>query len=134
VFFFSFLEKMLRLQEISDPSFGSIFFRAPRERSLFHAHSGNRQEWTYALRSAPEHDPETSDSRVLDSAASAAFDAWPGHALGGLSKSDRWLVEQLFLRDRTEADIATQVGVTQQAISKRKRAIVMQLRATSIEP
>jgi DNA-directed RNA polymerase specialized sigma subunit len=32
------------------------------------------------------------------------------------------------LRDRTEADIATEIGITQQGISKRKRAIVMQLR------
>jgi hypothetical protein len=32
------------------------------------------------------------------------------------------------LGDRTEADIATQIGITQQAISKRKRAIVLQLR------
>jgi DNA-directed RNA polymerase specialized sigma subunit len=32
------------------------------------------------------------------------------------------------LRDRTEADVAAQIGITQPAISKRKRAIVMQLR------
>jgi DNA-directed RNA polymerase specialized sigma subunit len=80
------------------------------------------------LRFAPEYDPESSDSRQLDSSASAALDACPKHALARLSKSDRWLVEQLFLKDRTEVDIATQIGITQQAISKRKRAMVMQLR------
>jgi hypothetical protein len=75
-----------------------------------------------------EYDPESFDRRQLDSAASAAFDPCPRHVLARLSKSDLWLIEQLFLKDRTEADIATQIGITQQAISKRKRTIVMQLR------
>jgi hypothetical protein len=72
------------------------------------------------MRLAPKYDPESSDSRRLDSAAC------PGHALAlaRLSRSDLWIIEQLFLRDRTEADIATQIGITQQAISKRKHAIV----------
>jgi DNA-directed RNA polymerase specialized sigma24 family protein len=60
--------------------------------------------------------------------ASAVFDDWPGHALARLPSSDLWLVEQLFLRDRTEADIATQIGITQQAVSKRKQLILLRLR------
>jgi DNA-directed RNA polymerase specialized sigma subunit len=56
------------------------------------------------------------------------FDDRPVPALARLSKPDLWLVEQLFLRDRTEADVAAQIGISQPAISKRKRAIVMQLR------
>jgi len=111
-----------------DPSLGVPFGAFARQRVLTGTLTRCRQEWAYALRLAPEYDPESSDSRQLDSAASAAFDACPGHALARLSKSDLWLVGQLFLRDRTEADIATEVGMTQQAISKRKRAIVMQLR------
>jgi len=80
------------------------------------------------LRSAQEHDPESSNSKLLDSTATEVLNDWPEHALARLSKPDLWLVEQLFLRDRREADIATQIGITQPAISKRKRAIVMQLR------
>jgi hypothetical protein len=111
-----------------DPLLGVPFAAFARQRILTDTLTRYRKEWAYALRLAPEHDPEGSDSRPLDSAASAAFDACPGHALARLSKSDIWLVEQLFLGDRTETDIATQIGITQQAISKRKRAIVMQLR------
>jgi hypothetical protein len=111
-----------------DPSFNVPFSAFAHQRVLTSTLTRCRREWAYALRLVPEHDPESSDSRLLDSAASAAFDAWPGHVLARLSKSDLWLVGQLFLRDRTEADIATQIGITQQAINKRKRAIVMQLR------
>jgi len=111
-----------------DPSLGVPFSAFAHQRVLTGTLTRCRQEWSYALRFAPEYDPESSDSRQLDSSASAALDACPKHALARLSKSDRWLVEQLFLKDRTEVDIATQIGITQQAISKRKRAMVMQLR------
>ena len=111
-----------------DPSRGVPFSAFAHQRVLTGTLSRYRQEWAYALHSAHEYDPESSGSSLLDSVASSAFDACPGHALACLSKSDLWLVEELFLRDRTESDIATQIGITQQAISKRKRAIVMQLR------
>jgi DNA-directed RNA polymerase specialized sigma24 family protein len=99
-----------------------------RQRVLTSTLTRYRQEWAYALHSTPEHDPEKSHSRLLDSATSEVFDHWLGHALARLSKPDLWLIEQLFLRDRTEANIATQIGISQPAISKRKRAIVMRLR------
>jgi DNA-directed RNA polymerase specialized sigma subunit len=111
-----------------DPSLGVPFSAYAHQRVLTSTLTRCRQEWAYALRLTPEYDPESSDSRQLDSAVSAALDACPKHALARLSKSNLWLVEQLFVKDRTEADIATQIGTSQQAISKRKRAIVMQLR------
>jgi hypothetical protein len=80
------------------------------------------------LRAAQEYDPERPNSKGLNFTAGEVFDDWPRHALARLSKPDLWLIEQLFLRDRTEANIATQIGISQPAISKRKRAIVMQLR------
>ena len=111
-----------------DPSLSVPFSAFARQRVLTSTLTRCRQEWAYALHLAPEHDPESFDSRRSDFVASAAFDTCQGHALAHLSKSDHWLVEQLLLRDRTEAHIATQIGITQQAISKRKRAIVSQLR------
>ena len=111
-----------------EPSLGVPFNAFTRQRVLTSTLTRYRQEWTYALRSAQEYDPEKSDSRLLDSPTSEVFDDWPEHALARLSKPDLWLIEQLFLRDRTEANIATQIGISQPAISKRKRAIVMQLR------
>jgi DNA-directed RNA polymerase specialized sigma subunit len=111
-----------------DPSFNVPFSAFARQRVLTGTLTRYRQEWAYALRSAPQHDPESCDNRLLDSAASAAFDSCPRHALARLSESDLWLLEQLFLKDRPEADIATQIGVTQQGINKRKRAILMRLK------
>ena len=48
--------------------------------------------------------------------------------LARLTKSDLWLVEQLFLRGRTEATIAAETGITQQAVNKRKSMILLRLR------
>jgi DNA-directed RNA polymerase specialized sigma subunit len=111
-----------------DPSLSVPFSAFARQRVLTSTLTRYRQEWAYALRSAQEHDPESSDRRLLNSTTSEVFDDCPVPALARLSKPDLWLVEQLFLRDRTEADVAAQIGITQPAISKRKRAIVMQLR------
>ena len=111
-----------------DPSFGVPFSAFAHQRVLTRTLTRYRQEWAYTLRLEYEADPEESDSRTLDSTSSAVFDDWPRNALAGLSKSDLWLVGQLFLRGRTEADIATQIGITQQAVNKRKWMILLRLR------
>jgi hypothetical protein len=111
-----------------DQSLNVPFTVFARQRVLTSTLTRYRQEWAYAFRSAQEHDPESSDSKLLDFTATEVFNDWPEHALARLSKPDLWLVEQLFLSDRTEADVAAQIGITQPAISKRKRAIVTQLR------
>jgi hypothetical protein len=112
-----------------DPSLGVPLGAFAHQRVLTRTLTRYRQEWAYALRLAPEYDSESSSgSRLLDSAVSAMFDRCPRQALSGLSKAQLWLAEQLFLKDRTEADIAAQIGITQQAINKRKRAIVIELR------
>jgi DNA-directed RNA polymerase specialized sigma subunit len=111
-----------------DRSLSVPFIAFARQRVLTSTLTRYRQEWAYALRSAQEDDPESSDRRLLNSTTSEVFDDCPVPALTRLSKPDLWLVEQLFLRDRTEADVAAQIGITQPAISKRRRAIVMQLR------
>jgi DNA-directed RNA polymerase specialized sigma subunit len=111
-----------------DPSLSVPFSAFARQRVLTSTLTRCRQEWAYAFRSAQEHDPESSNSKLLDSTATEVFNDWPGSALAQLSKPDLWLIEQLFLRDRRERDIATQIGITQPAVSKRKRAIIMQLK------
>ena len=111
-----------------DPSLGVPFSAFVRQRVLADTLTRYRQEWAYALRLAQKHDPKDFDTRTLDSTASALFDAWPSHALARLSKPDLWLIEQLFVRDRNEADIAIQIGITQQAVNKRKRMILVRLR------
>ena len=111
-----------------DRSLSVPFIVFARQRVLTSTLTRYRQEWAYALRSLQEYDPESSDRRLLNSTTSEVLDDCPVPALARLSKPDLWFVEQLFLRDRTEADLAVQIGITQPAISKRKRAIVMQLR------
>jgi hypothetical protein len=110
-----------------DPSRGVPFSAFGRQRVLTGTLTRYRQEWAYALRSAHEYDPKDSDSRLLDSAIPTMFND-PRPALARLTKSDLWLVEQLFLRGRTEATIATETGITQQAVNKRKSMILFRLR------
>jgi RNA polymerase sigma factor (sigma-70 family) len=45
-----------------------------------------------------------------------------------LPEDDRRLIECLFWEGRTEQDIAGRLGITQQAVSKRKRKILLKLR------
>jgi DNA-directed RNA polymerase specialized sigma24 family protein len=111
-----------------DPSRGVPFSAFAHQRVLTRTLTRHRQEWAYALRLAHEADPEDSASSMLDSTTSAVFDHWPAHALARLSKSDLWLIEELFLRGRTETDIATQIGITQQAVNKHKWMILFRLR------
>lgn len=111
-----------------DPSLGVPFDAFAYQRVLTKTLTRYRQEWAYALRLVHEHKPEDSDSRLLDSSISVVFNDGPRHPPAGLSTPDLWLIVQLFWRDRTEADIATEIGITQQAVNKRKRAIVMQLK------
>jgi hypothetical protein len=111
-----------------DPSLGVPLSAFAWQRMLTSTLTRYRQEWAYALRLAQERNPEDPDSSILNSTTSAVFDDWSKHALARLSKPDLWLVEELFLRDRTEAEVATQIGITQQAVSKRKSIILFRLR------
>lgn len=49
-------------------------------------------------------------------------------ALQLLSAEDRSLIEELFFNERKEAELATELLLTQQAISKRKNKILSKLR------
>ena len=111
-----------------DPSLGVPFNAFARQRVLTSTLTRYRREWTYALRVPQGREPEDSDSRILNFAVPAVLDDWPRPALARLTKSDLWLVEQLFLRGRTEATIATETGITQQAVNKRKSMILLRLR------
>ena len=111
-----------------DPSLGVPFDAFAYQRVLTKTLTRYRQEWTYALRLAQVNKPEELDTRKLGSAVSTLPADWPRSALATLTKSDRWLIEQLFLRGRTEATIATETGITQQAVNKRKSMILLRLR------
>jgi DNA-directed RNA polymerase specialized sigma subunit len=109
-------------------SLGVPFGAYARQRVLARTLTRYRQEWAYALRMAQELKPEVSDEKMSASIAPALLDQWPRCTLDRLSKSDLWLVGQLFLRERSESDIAKEMGVSQQAISKRKRTIIRRIK------
>jgi len=85
-----------------------------------------RQEWAYGrhLRAPrpPEEWPTQGDSSPphLETAEAARF-------LGRLSQRDRWFIRQLFWNGKTEADVAKNLGVSQQAVCERKIHILRSL-------
>jgi RNA polymerase sigma factor (sigma-70 family) len=85
-----------------------------------------RQEWTYAIRQVPE---EVSDASELSSLASPS---WPvdelRDVLTQLDDPDRALIIRIFWNAETEAEIARSLGLSQQAISRRKKKILDKIR------
>ncbi len=49
-------------------------------------------------------------------------------AVNQLKELDRWILKQLFWEERREEDVAEELGVSQPAVSKRKRTILGKLR------
>jgi DNA-directed RNA polymerase specialized sigma subunit len=112
-----------------DPSLGVPLEAYARQRVLSTTFTRYRREWAYASRIVKEFDPERSDSKVSEPSACTVFDEWPRCTLAQLSECDLWLVRQLFLTDRSEADVARQIGVSQQAINKRKKIIIQRMKS-----
>jgi RNA polymerase sigma factor (sigma-70 family) len=87
-----------------------------------------RQEWAFGRRSrdlAPIHDraePESAhpDPETIERLASA---------LEALPDADRRLIVQLFWDGRSEEELAADLGITRQAINKRKMLIANKLRS-----
>jgi DNA-directed RNA polymerase specialized sigma subunit len=49
--------------------------------------------------------------------------------LGHLRESERWLIGRLFREDRSEDELAHDLGVSRQAITLRKQKLLRQLRS-----
>ena len=50
------------------------------------------------------------------------------HALKNLPKEERFIIDELFFNDKTEADLAAEFLVTQQTVSRRKKKILSKLK------
>ena len=111
------------------------------QRVIARAYTRFRQEWAYGLRCISETDGVVTDgghmslpgqSRIqyLESSIepNPAYQALH-EALGSLSEPNRQLIMQLFWEGQTEAFIAEALGISRQAVSKRKRAVIQKLRA-----
>ena len=55
------------------------------------------------------------------------------HAAGALSGRDRTALVQYFLEDRTQAEIASRIGVSQMQVSRILRQAIAQLRQEANE-
>lgn len=83
-----------------------------------------RKEWRYA-RHMSEQDGDLVERAGGAVAPIATEDL--KHALARLPENDRWLLDQIFWHRKSESELGRSLGVTQQAISKRKQAIIRKL-------
>lgn len=87
-----------------------------------------RQEWSYGRRCRPDaalpDRPDAASSRpdpeLLDRLAAT---------LGNLPEPERWFLRRLFWDGRTEEELASELGVSRQAVNKRKQRLLRHLRA-----
>ena len=90
-----------------------------------------RQEWSFGRRCRPaaaftEHpaaESDRPDPEVVNRLASI---------LGNLGESDRGLVRRLFWDGRSEDELAFELGVSRQAVNKRKQKLLQRLRSELI--
>jgi RNA polymerase sigma factor (sigma-70 family) len=95
------------------------------------------KEWSHALRwvyvpELPEYSIEDvpcspSESDDLQGALARLPDDLQG-ALARLIESDRRLIDRLYWRGETESEVGLSLGISQQAVSKRKRSVLRKLR------
>ncbi len=111
-----------------DPARGVPLAAFVRQRVMADAFTRYRQEWTYATRCIPDEDQEALRIRAQEGLAGTWIQDAQRCALAQLSASGEWLIEQLFCDRRTESDMAKVLGISQQAVSKRKHAILGELR------
>jgi RNA polymerase sigma factor (sigma-70 family) len=94
------------------------------------------KEWSHALRwvyvpELPEYSIEDvpcspSESDDLQVLARLSDDLQV--ALARLIESDRRLIDRLYWRGETESEVGSSLGISQQAVSKRKRSVLRKLR------
>ena len=111
-----------------DPARGVPWEVFVRQRVLTSALTRFRDEWRYVVRcvrdlvgdGCGEHAEEDQTDSILRRHGLY-------RALARLSSPDRALVEQLFWKGKTEAEIAASLGISQPAVSKRKHAVLRKL-------
>jgi DNA-directed RNA polymerase specialized sigma24 family protein len=111
-----------------DPARGVPLIAFVRRRVLFGVRARYRKEWSHSVhcgRGLPSDGGAAPSDDV--SSAPLAYEALQA-PLARLSEIDRRLIEHLFWGGRTEAELAGELGISQSAVSRRKRAIILVLR------
>jgi RNA polymerase sigma factor (sigma-70 family) len=113
---------------IFDPNRGPTLNSFVYHQILASALTRYRQEWTYALRYGLSSSEDPSHPGTDDQLAIEQDEDQLKRLMTRLPEADRRLLERLFWEGRTETEIASGLGITQQAVSKRKRKILTELR------
>lgn len=87
-----------------------------------------RQEWSYAGHCPFEVTSGESVGATAHSPQYFLLSARLDDLLAHLTPSDRWLLEQSFWQHRTEAELASELGISQQAVSRRKHVLLASLK------
>jgi DNA-directed RNA polymerase specialized sigma24 family protein len=104
-----------------------------RGRVLARVLARYRREWAYGRRCDSDTPDVGNESWAIGPMSSAPIlEEAPG-ILDRLAEADRNLIRRLFVDRWTEAQIARELGISQPAVSKRKRAILLDLRHWSRE-
>lgn len=118
-----------------DPHRGVDFDSFIRSRVLARTLAFYRREWSYVTRHVDgSSHPENQEQRFSIQMVPAAETEIPlraallREALDTLPRDGRWLIEELYDHERTEAEVARELGLSQRAVNKRKHAALLRLR------
>jgi DNA-directed RNA polymerase specialized sigma24 family protein len=111
-----------------DPSRGVPWIVFARSRVLASVRTRHRQERSFARFNSHKALPARNELPSSDSLHSDLALAVLDSALSMLSEPDLRLIEHLFWQGGTEAALSSSLGISQPAVSKRKRAVLRELR------
>lgn len=115
--------------QVFDPSCGPTLRSFVYHRILSRALARYRQEWAYALHCGVSSGAKSSALRSDDQeVATSDVKEWLICTLARLTEGDQRLIELLFWEGWTESEVAGKLGISQQAVSKRKRKALLELR------
>jgi DNA-directed RNA polymerase specialized sigma24 family protein len=107
-----------------DPSRGVPWEAFLRRRVMSTALTRYRREWGHAMRQVSlEVTADLGSARCHGLPPRETVARLIAEALGRLPPADAVLIERLYWDGKTEAGLAADLGITQQAVNKRKRVI-----------
>jgi RNA polymerase sigma factor (sigma-70 family) len=113
---------------IFDPSRGSCLSKFIYHRILSQSLARYRREWTFALRVRLAADWDDPPEKVRSAPTDLETTERLLARVSGLATADRRLLEWLYWDGKSEESIASGLGITKQAINKRKWKILLKLR------
>jgi len=115
-----------RAESAFNPERGVPLERYVYSQAMSAALTRYRQEWSFARHCPVRAGGEIGVARRRS--APPLDGVMLDELLSQFTPMDRWLIRQMFVAQRTELDLARQLGVSQQAVSRRKAALRLRLR------